>query len=153
MSHCQICAREIKSNTGTIAHHGFLRPGNGWGQTSSCEGAKYLPYEQSRDRIPEVVENYKKYRQNNIEAETDYMANPPATITRFAMSSYGKNETFVRPENFDSKKAMEKGSWGFGEGYWMEFSKRVRECQKNIKSLDAEIEFLKLRWLTWKKVA
>ena len=41
---CQICARRIKIPHGRIAHHGYLRPG--WGeQTTSCPGARQLPFE------------------------------------------------------------------------------------------------------------
>lgn len=45
---CQICARPIFAETGLIAHHGYTRPGGGW-QTPSCEGARELPFEKSRD--------------------------------------------------------------------------------------------------------
>lgn len=41
---CQCCARDIQSNTGTVAHHGYERPGYGY-QTASCMGAKHLPIE------------------------------------------------------------------------------------------------------------
>lgn len=46
--HCQICERDILADLGMIAHHGYTRPGDGW-QTSSCMGARELPFEVSRD--------------------------------------------------------------------------------------------------------
>ena len=59
---CQICARPIKAKTGSIAHHGYRRPdrGSGW-QTASCMGARHLPYEQSRDRLPAAIASVKSY--------------------------------------------------------------------------------------------
>ena len=54
MSHCQLCAREIKSKLGKIAHHGYTRK-QGW-QSKSCNGARGLPYEQSRDLIPAEIQ-------------------------------------------------------------------------------------------------
>ena len=51
---CQICGRPILAETGVIAHHGYQRPGEGW-QTSSCFGARHLPFEVSRDRLGEYI--------------------------------------------------------------------------------------------------
>jgi len=45
---CQACGREIGVKNAVIAHHGYQRP-FGWGeQTSSCFGARELPYEVSK---------------------------------------------------------------------------------------------------------
>jgi hypothetical protein len=52
---CQCCGRQIESKKGLIAHHGYERPGQGW-QTSSCMGARYLPFQISRDRLGEMIE-------------------------------------------------------------------------------------------------
>jgi hypothetical protein len=52
---CQICGRAIHAAAGLIAHHGYERPGDGF-QTDSCAGARYEPYEISRDRIREVLD-------------------------------------------------------------------------------------------------
>ncbi len=51
---CQICEREIKAQSGFIAHHGYRRPDQGW-QTESCRGARNPPYEKSRDVIPKAI--------------------------------------------------------------------------------------------------
>lgn len=52
---CQICGRPIHAAAGKIAHHGYLRPGDGQ-QTESCFGARYVPFEVSRDRLGEYLE-------------------------------------------------------------------------------------------------
>jgi hypothetical protein len=68
--HCQICGREIKGKKGLIAHHGYKRMG-GW-QTSSCIGARELPYEKSRDVIPKAIKMIENYvsNQESLKANT-----------------------------------------------------------------------------------
>lgn len=51
---CQICGRKILANTGTIAHHGYERPYDGW-QTSSCYGAKHLPFESDSKVLVQYI--------------------------------------------------------------------------------------------------
>jgi hypothetical protein len=58
---CQCCAHGILANTGVIAHHGYQRPA-GWGyQTRSCEGARELPFEVSRDALGRHIANLHAY--------------------------------------------------------------------------------------------
>lgn len=57
---CQCCARPIFAETGVIAHHGYQRPGTGY-QTASCEGARELPFEVSRDALGRHIDNLKAY--------------------------------------------------------------------------------------------
>lgn len=52
--HCQCCGRSILANLGTIAHHGYERPGHGW-QTGSCMGAKELPFEVDRTALGRMI--------------------------------------------------------------------------------------------------
>jgi hypothetical protein len=51
---CQCCGRFVKANTGVIAAHGYRRP-SGIGQTASCRGAHFLPFEVSRDRLGSLL--------------------------------------------------------------------------------------------------
>lgn len=53
--HCQCCGRSILAKTGTIAHHGYTRPGSGW-QTASCYGAKALPWEVDRSALARLID-------------------------------------------------------------------------------------------------
>lgn len=54
---CQICGRRIFAEVGKIAHHGYERPyGMGW-QSASCEGARHLPFEASRDALVIHLDN------------------------------------------------------------------------------------------------
>lgn len=145
---CQICARAIKANTGIIAHHGYQRPQyQGW-QTASCDGARQLPYEVSRDYIPVVIERYKLHAKNQEDMADEMLRTPPATITRFAMYSYGQDETFDKPADFDAYKAVD--SYSGMPGYENEFSKKYKAHRKNVKEINAAIEFLQQRYESWR---
>ena len=64
--HCQCCGRAILANLGTIAHHGYERPGHGW-QTSSCMGAKRLPFEVDRAALGEMIGFLRDRLARNVE--------------------------------------------------------------------------------------
>lgn len=61
MGTCQICQRAVclMPGTGTLFLHGYQRPGYGF-VVGECEGARYLPYEQSCDRTKEVRLQYEE---------------------------------------------------------------------------------------------
>lgn len=144
---CQICARAIKANTGIIAHHGYQRPQyQGW-QTASCDGARQLPYEVSRDYIPVVIERYKMAATNQEAMADEMLRTPPATITKFAMHSYGQDETFDKPADFDAYKTV--NSYTGMPGYENEFSKKYKAHRKNVKEIEQAIEFLQDRYNKW----
>ncbi|MHC2462497.1 hypothetical protein [Bradyrhizobium embrapense] len=54
---CQLCGRLIRSKHGTIAHHGYTRPGGGW-QTSSCDGTHHPPFEVSNAHLVKTIADY-----------------------------------------------------------------------------------------------
>lgn len=72
---CQICGRGILAEGGTIAHHGYRRPGDGY-QSPSCPGALKLPFEIDRAVLGEHIVNLKDWLQRSkayraqVEAET-----------------------------------------------------------------------------------
>lgn len=57
---CQCCGRRFLANLGAMAHHGYKRPGDGW-QTASCDGAKELPFEVSRDVLGAMITRLKDW--------------------------------------------------------------------------------------------
>jgi hypothetical protein len=67
---CQCCGRKFLANMGTIAHHGYQRPGGGW-QTASCIGAKHAPFEVARDRLGLHIEGQKKLLKGMVLARTE----------------------------------------------------------------------------------
>jgi hypothetical protein len=68
--HCQCCGRSILANLGTIAHHGYERPGHGW-QTGSCMGAKELPFEVDRSALGRMIGFLKDRLARAIEHRAD----------------------------------------------------------------------------------
>jgi len=142
MSTCQICGREIKANTGVIAHHGYRRPGCGW-QTASCMGAKHFAYELSCDRIAAAIQSVQTFV-DNASTNLDILnGNPPKTIT---FSFNRKSYTVDKPDNFNPDTA-------FGclrpRTYENEYAKLVSEGQRSIKSAKVDLNFLKERLAKW----
>jgi hypothetical protein len=99
---CQVCGRRIGAKIGTVAHHGYRRPGYGW-QTDSCAGAQYVPYEQSCERLAEVVKDVEGYIAATQKLLTELLISPPETISmwvKFGSYGAGKQETYDKPEGF-----------------------------------------------------
>lgn len=71
--HCQCCGRAIHAALGTIAHHGYQRPGDGW-QTASCFGARRLPWEVDRGALADLIDHLKRTRQRSIAAREGVQA-------------------------------------------------------------------------------
>ena len=146
---CQICARAIKANTGVIAHHGYQRPGSGW-QTASCDGAKQLPYEVSRDYIPVVIERYKMHAANQEAMADEMLRTPPATITKYAKNSYQEDVTFEKPADFDAFEVAKADRLTGSSSYQNEFLRRYRQHRFNVKDINATIPYLQDRYDTWR---
>jgi hypothetical protein len=110
---CQICGRLILANTGTIAHHGYTRPGMGW-QTASCEGSKELPFEVSRDALGKYIINLNRVR-DRLVARQDKIALGYATSASLYVTNYDEQRTHgrqrsrrflnVTPETFETIRA------------------------------------------------
>lgn len=76
---CQICGREIKAKNGRIAHHGYSRPLPGL-QTSSCYGARALPYEESRERLRRYIDLLAKVLDRKAEILIEIESDPVAVL-------------------------------------------------------------------------
>lgn len=142
MNTCQICGREIKANTGVIAHHGYTRPSCGW-QTSSCTGARYQPYEVSCDRIPVAIESIETFIKGSSSQLKSLTSNPPERI------AYLRGHTVVKvekPENFDPND-----TWAILRPftYACEYSKQIGELERAIRSAKFDLKFLKERLAAW----
>jgi hypothetical protein len=133
---CQICGRNIKANTGHIAHHGYRRPGDGW-QTSSCFGALGLPYEQSCDRI----DRYIRILEGNVStltSEIERLADDSATFKakdRRASARTGR-PVMVEMGPTDHLYAVRKGE-------------RISLLRSEVLSLGREIAYLTKRIKEW----
>lgn len=145
---CQICEREIKANTGVIAHHGYQRPdrGSGW-QTASCWGARKLPYEVSCDQIQPCIDHIVAYIEMQTKRRKDMLKNPPEKMTRVNM--YRPSVDYPRPENFDPKQCLEQGSFGGSQMYEYEFRSLYNLIEREIKNSNYDIKRLTKRLADW----
>lgn len=148
-AHCQICEREIKANTGVIAHHGYQRPdrGSGW-QTASCWGARHLPYEESCDQIQPCIDFIKNFVENQRKMVKDLMDNPPESITDIPYMG-AKPRTFTRPDGFDARINEARGAYSYNS-YEHEHHSRVHAHKNKIRSSNKDIERLEKRLKDWK---
>lgn len=145
---CQICGRSIKAKHGLIAHHGYKRPQ--WGfQTDSCLGARYAPYEESRERLVEVMELFEAHIKEEEVAFKTFQENPPETITvRVRKSSWDKEGTevvYTRPENFTPNGY----SGSIPRTYANAYDLKRRQWETSIKAAKKEYEFLDQRFARW----
>ncbi|MCK1668606.1 hypothetical protein [Bradyrhizobium sp. 153] len=158
---CQCCGKKFLANTGTIAHHGYQRPGGGW-QTASCSGAKFAPFEVSRDRLGGLIKGLKKWKADavkaraSVEAEeapvritfTDYAEKADAWGRRPEKAADVTRETFaaIRAENEVSLRLY---SWAHD---FDSIKKRdLKDRAADIKNVTAEIEAQQARFDGWKK--
>ena len=100
---CQCCGRQIFAQTGTIAHHGYERPGYGW-QTASCMGAKYLPFEVDRARLADLILSLQQMIDDTanvivkIKAEKVKLAFSVETECEpYFVGTYGRHQKFSKP--------------------------------------------------------
>lgn len=156
---CQCCGRKHLANTGTIAHHGYQRPGGGW-QTASCMGAKHLPFEVSRDRLATLIASLKDWEARAIKARAAVKAEKVSirlTFTDYSVKrdAYGKRpnkSVDVTRETFETIKA--KNNSDFVSHSWYDFD-RIKEAELNyrareIKNVRAEIKAQQERYDGWK---
>ena len=142
---CQICGNSHLTNRkgGKLPHHGYQRPGNGW-QTASCPGAKHLPYSQSRDRIPHVLEMIETHRRRT-------------TRSLAALRSHEFSEVFhmKRPGKYDYKR----GTRGEAIDYHLEVNSpewdqerkiRIRLHERDIEGDTQSIAYFTKRYDDWK---
>lgn len=133
---CQICGRAIQANTGIIAHHGYQRPYDGF-QTSSCEGARFLPYEESRDRIPYVINLLNRA----IESDKSIIEK----IKNKEISVYDKK--YIGKGEYEHIEIKPDDAYN----YKRVADYRIREIEFRIKQMNNELNYLQKRFDDWKE--
>lgn len=145
---CQICARPILANTGIIAHHGYKRPGGGW-QTGSCSGARYLPYEQSCDRLPPIIAAIERFIEGLERDLRALLSDPPSsfTIQRRDARGHPQGEPLVvtRPDGFNP----DQGDNYRPRTYVNEFCRRVSALKHSIAQAGVDLKFMRERLTAW----
>lgn len=146
---CQICARQIKTRYGSIAHHGYKRPGGGW-QTASCYGASYWPYEISCDRIKPAIAFCERSSVGNAKEIAGMNERPSESYSFQAKTACGEKRgdpiRLDRPQDFDPHSPPDILK---PRTYEREFFTRRRWLANQITQNTAEIEYLTKRLANW----
>lgn len=160
---CQCCGRKYLAKVGTVAHHGYQRPGDGW-QTASCGGAKYLPFEVSRVRLGEVIVSLKAQRdgmiecRNKVNAETapigrtvDDTSKPKVWDSLRHRNVYPTITLSVTRENFDALKAEHSRDFTSYSIYTFDVLKELDLSRRGyeIQSIAEYIEESQARYDGW----
>lgn len=146
---CQICGRAIQAKRGTIAHHGYTRPGHGW-QTRSCFGAGYRPWEVACDALPPAIAGVQATLVRTRDALTDLIENPPAELKGERRDAYGrvaKEWTCELPADFDRfNRPASYTPRTYAQLYWT----RRFQIDRDIKQMDDFVAELERRLAEWK---
>jgi hypothetical protein len=153
---CQVCNRPILAHTGTIAHHGYTRPFEGW-QTSSCPGAKKVPFEVSRVSLGEHIDNIRVQLKNTRallqKVQDETMA---LSFSYRKHGGFGKSEAvFIRDitrANFDEIKAANSAKFVQYSVYNFDTLKerRITAVAREIKHFEDYIAEQSKRYNAWK---
>lgn len=159
---CQCCGLQYLANTGTIAHHGYQRPG--WGfQTASCMGAKYVPFEVSRDRLGEMLVALKAHLERTQGILADVQAEAVTLAFEYADKSKPKTGNYrerwattivrVTRENFAEALATAQEVYPFGGRITKTFddlkASRIAELNGDIKMTESAITLHTGRFNRW----
>lgn len=152
--HCQICGRAIRAPEGLIAHHGYRRPGSGW-QTSSCWGARHVPYEQGHDALDKLL----IYLRHRITTTQDYIVewrrDPDKQIKWQSRNGFnqptGTPLTFVRPEpwSIPPQQAARRSHSTAPADYAELWHAQLRQYQTMLKSLQSDLKQFTARRDAW----
>jgi len=165
--HCQCCSRAILANLGTIAHHGYERPGHGW-QTGSCMGAKELPFEVDRsalgrmikflrDRLARAEEHRAAIKAEKLPIVFNYESQliGPSRFQQFGRWQKWpvvKHSFDVSRESFEAFKAGPGSNSSYGIYDFDAYKKRhVEGLTSSIKNLRVHIAEEESRFSAWKQ--
>lgn len=156
---CQICGRAILANTGVIAHHGYTRPVP-YTQTSSCMGARELPFEASRDKLGWLIDQLATWIADQEKHVADIITEK-THITRFytkpdAPRAFGfRIPTAVSFTRHDFDEVRERVPAAFQGRMHAKFddfkADAVAEANKKRDDLVAERKICQKRFDAWKR--
>lgn len=146
-THCQICEREIKANTGLIAHHGYQRPQFAHYQTRSCFGARHRPYEESCDALQPYIDMLADWHAR-VEGNLAKLRAGPAEMTHLSRDGSGKMIVVPRPDGFDSATAKP----GYlPRSYVTLWRHKVAEVEYELRYIAAEQKRATVRFAAWRE--
>lgn len=128
---CPVCFRSIAVVHGTMAHHGYQRPGQGW-QTASCPGIRFKPLEVSNEGLVWLIGALRERQA----ALSDALANR-ATHPEYLM---GKRKYGAPLEKITRDDPL-----------WPRlFARHIAELESEIAALKHELPTLDKKLADWK---
>jgi hypothetical protein len=157
---CQCCGRRYLANIGTIAHHGYQRPGGGW-QTASCAGAKRSPFEVSREFLGIMIGDLKSWEASAVlDRKAVAVETKPVTV-RFPDRSAGMDHRGGRPmvllavtrETFEVERAARADDFRRNGILYFAIEKAddLARRDREIAGIRAEIKVHEERFYAWKQ--
>lgn len=115
---CQCCGGSYLAKLGTIAHHGYQRPGTGW-QTASCMGAKFVPFENGHARLDQLIATLEGRMKDLKKAVKETQEEKVEVRFTFPDYSQPRSRTFGQPtktvsftrQTFDQVKKENAEGW------------------------------------------
>lgn len=147
--HCQICERKIKCASGVCAHHGYERPERGSGyQTESCIGARYRPYEISRERIPYAISMTKLRLDSAREWRLKLNSFPELFRDEYVLDAEGKRVKDAKGQDKVKRVGYKQGD----EPYMKLHAYHVNDADRDVANWERELKRLQARYDNWVEV-
>ncbi len=157
---CQCCGGLYLANLGTVAHHGYRRPGQGW-QTASCAGAKELPFEVSRDCLGNLITGLKSWEASAVADRKAVEDDVKPVVLRYKdpadpVDSWGKRPV----RSFEVTSTTFAEAWAektdiFKSYGWTDFghlkAKDLADKDRAIAGVRREIKEQQARFDGWKR--
>jgi hypothetical protein len=148
---CQCCGRQIEAHIGgKIAHHGYQRPQRGSGrQTPSCLGARFAPFQVSRDRLGWMIEKVIIVERDQITAYLAKLETPAVQIP---------GPEVRRPKDdplYGNCYAPQKTNPPIGpehKEYNFYFNLAKSQAERDLRMVKQELRDQQKRYDTWKPV-
>lgn len=170
---CQICGHVQKLPNGFLSLHGYTKK---WGFFSgTCNGSRYLPFEQSKDRIQQAVDSVKKSIESAKQNAADILASDAfyiwiyvaatwqvrqsgyreVKLTEAEVSLDGRFIKFIDPktgaeakEQRSSLSVQPDGNGGWRSPEIADFAKESRE--KKARQIQARIKEMQM-YVEWQE--
>lgn len=136
---CGACMGSVKAGKGRIAHHGYKRPGHGW-QTTSCMGARMLPWEVSPEG-GEALKNAILHQLPQAEEELANLQAPRESLTMTYKDFRGQTVT---------NTWVKGGGYVDGERFEQKMSTLVYNAQNKVTWMKQDLKEVTARLATWK---
>jgi hypothetical protein len=163
--HCQCCERAILANMGSIAHHGYERPGWGY-QSASCMGAKELPFEVDRSALGRMLVFLRQRLANAEKHRAAIKAEKLPIVFHYESQFIGpirwhqprgrewpvvKRSFDVSRESFEAFKEGPGSNSCYGQDWEAYKARHVEGLSNSIKNLREQIAHEQKRYDGWKQ--